>query len=63
MPLVSRTALWDRSLWAAQEQGGIISVRYGASNAEVVRFIPLWAIHFRVGLNDSFGSLPTQNVL
>lgn len=40
-----------------------LSVCYGANNAKVVCLIPLWAIHFRAGLDDSCGSLPTPNSL
>lgn len=34
-----------------------------ANDARVVDWIPVWAIHFRVGLNDPCESFPTQNIL
>lgn len=38
-------------------------VKYGASYREVVGSMPVWAFYFRVGLDDSCGSLLTQNTL
>lgn len=34
-----------------------------ADKTKVVGLIPVWAIHFRVGLNDPCGLLQTQNIL
>lgn len=37
--------------------------RFDADKIKVVDLVPMWDIHFRVGLNDSCGFLQTQNIL
>lgn len=38
-------------------------LKHGAHNAKVGDLIPVWAIHSRAGIDDSSGSLTTQNIL
>lgn len=45
-------------------KGGLAKfLECGASNPKVMVLIPVWAILFRVGLNDPCGSIPSKNIL
>lgn len=50
------------SLWS-WDKDNHKELKQGPDNTKVVGSIPVWAIHFRGGLDDFSGSLPTQTIL